>query len=119
MKSRRLIVAAILAVFACTILFAQTQPNPKKAKTRVETIKVQGNCEMCKSRIEKAAKITGVSSAIWNKDSKMMSVAYDPVLATIENIQKSIAASGHDTEKFPASDKAYKSLPGCCQYERK
>ena len=46
-----------------------------KAQTTVETttFKVDGNCEMCKQRIEKAAKsINGVSFAKWNIESKII-----------------------------------------------
>jgi len=35
------------------------------------------------------------------------------------DIQKKIAATGDDTQKYKADDIAYAKLPGCCQYERK
>lgn len=89
------------------------------ATTKTEKIKVDGKCEMCESRIEKAAKsVEGVSKANWNTDTKILEVSYDDAKATSEQIQTSVAMAGHDTEMFSASDEKYKNLPGCCRYER-
>jgi mercuric ion binding protein len=115
MKTIRFIATAILAVTTSVFTFAQTSPV---ASTKSETIKVSGKCEMCKSKIEKAAKIDGVSKAEWNKDTKVLTLAYNPSEVTSDAVQKSIAAVGYDTEKFKATDAAYKSLPSCCQYDR-
>jgi mercuric ion binding protein len=84
-----------------------------------QTIKVWGNCQMCKARIEKAAKGAGAASAVWNVDSKILSVSYAPGNTSFQKIEKSLSAAGHDTTKENASDEAYNELPECCQYERK
>jgi periplasmic mercuric ion binding protein len=89
------------------------------AQTKTESFKVYGNCGMCKKRIEKAVKLEGISSAEWNTDTKMMKVTYDAAKITNDQIQKKIAAVGHDTEQFTADDKVYEQLPGCCLYDRK
>jgi periplasmic mercuric ion binding protein len=115
MKTIKFIAAAILAASTCAFTFAQTSQN---ATSKTETIKVSGKCEMCKSKIEKAAQLDGVSKAEWNKDSKVLTLAYNPSKVTSDAVQKSIAAVGYDTEKFKATDAAYKSLPSCCQYDR-
>jgi periplasmic mercuric ion binding protein len=115
MKSIKFIATALLAVTVSVLTFAQTSAN---ASSKTETIKVSGKCEMCKSKIEKAAKIDGVSKAEWNKDSKVLTLAYNPSKVTSDAVQKSIAAVGYDTEKFKATDAAYKSLPSCCHYDR-
>lgn len=40
---------------------------------------VKGSCDMCKERIEKAAKgVNGVLSAHWDKDTQMIHLQYDP-----------------------------------------
>jgi periplasmic mercuric ion binding protein len=78
--------------------------------------KVFGNCGQCKTRIEKALKIKEVKSAKWNKQTKMLSVAYLSPAITVDSLQKRIAAVGHDTEKFQAPDSVYSELPGCCLY---
>ena len=81
------------------------------------TVKVAGNCEMCKERIETAAKsVTGVGSAEWSIETKKLNITYDENKTNLDAIEKAIAQSGHDTEKFRAPDDIYKSLPECCLY---
>lgn len=89
------------------------------AQKTTENIKVQGNCGMCKKKIEKAAKIPGVESAVWDKKTKELALTYDAGKTTSEKVQTSIANAGYDTEKVKASDEAYGKLDECCQYERK
>jgi hypothetical protein len=88
-------------------------------QSQTDTIKVYGNCGMCKKRIEKAASLQGVTAAIWSSETKLLVVSYDSLKITNDGIQKAVAAVGHDTEKFTADDKVYSKLPGCCLYERK
>ncbi len=89
------------------------------AQEKTSSFKVYGNCGMCKSRIEKAAKTAGISSIDWDTKTKIAKVVYDPSKVTLDSVQKKIALAGHDTELFMAEEKAYSSLPGCCRYERK
>jgi periplasmic mercuric ion binding protein len=42
------------------------------AQDKTDSVKVYGNCEMCKTRIEKAAKIEGVKKGEWNEETKML-----------------------------------------------
>jgi periplasmic mercuric ion binding protein len=112
MKSVKLFVAAVLLVFVSSALFAQ-------GTTKTENIKVWGNCEMCKTRIEKAAKVDGVTKADWSDETKTLALVYNPAKVSIDDIQKKIAAVGHDTEKYKGDDKAYSKLPDCCKYDRK
>ena len=109
MKPFRLIMMAILALVSTT-LFAQLH---------IDTIKVYGNCGMCKKRIEKALTVEGVATAAWNPETKLLIVSYDTEKISNDNIQKAVAAVGHDTDKYAADDKVYSKLPGCCLYERK
>ena len=46
------------------------------AQTVTERFQVSGNCGMCKSKIEKAAKDAGATSASWNEDSKELVVSF-------------------------------------------
>lgn len=112
MKTIKFIAITLLVVMTGAFTFAQAPSS------RTENIKVSGKCEMCKSKIEKAAQIDGVSKAEWNKDTKVLTLAYNPSAVTSDAVQKSIAAVGYDTEKFKATNEAYKSLPSCCQYDR-
>jgi len=52
-----------------------------------------------------------MTKAEWSKDTKMLGVTYDPAKTNIESIDKRVAASGHDTDKTKADDKAYAKLP--------
>jgi periplasmic mercuric ion binding protein len=87
--------------------------------SKTDTFKVWGECGMCKIRIEKAAKTEGMIKAEWNIQTKMLTLVYNPSLVSCEDVQKRIAAVGHDTEKFSADDKAYAKLDACCKYQRK
>ena len=88
------------------------------AKSDSDTIKVAGNCGMCKSNIEKAAKEAGAATAVWDKNSKLLVVEYDAAKTSNKDIQKKVAAAGYDTQDVKASDKSYSKLDKCCQYER-
>ncbi|MGR7814320.1 heavy-metal-associated domain-containing protein [Lacinutrix undariae] len=79
---------------------------------------VRGNCEMCKSTIEKAANsVEGVTNATWDVDKKMIDVSFDDSKTDVIAIHNAIAASGYDTNKVMGDEEAYKGLPGCCQYD--
>jgi mercuric ion binding protein len=118
MKTLKFMMAAILLVVLCLQSFGQTKDNSKIMSTKTEIIKVSGNCDMCKTRIEKAARIDGVSKAEWSDETKLLTLVYDPSKVNSNDVQQKIAAIGYDTEKIKADDKAYKNLPGCCQYNR-
>jgi Protein of unknown function (DUF3347) len=90
----------------------------KISNIKNETIKVYGNCEKCKKTIELAANKKGTSKAVWDKNTKILSLSYDSIKTTNEVILKKIALAGYDNEKFIAPDNAYSKLDGCCQYER-
>ena len=93
--------------------------NTKSQTPQLATFGVSGNCDLCKERIETAAKsVSGVSSAIWDVDTKKIKVEFNPAATNSDAIQKAIANVGHDTEKFKATDEAYKLLPECCLYRK-
>lgn len=84
-----------------------------------DMFKVSGNCTMCKSRIEEAAKaVKGVISANWNVNTKMIDLGFDSETTSKNEISKAIARIGHDTELDKAPDDVYNNLPGCCLFER-
>jgi len=84
----------------------------------IETTKfeVEGNCGMCKTRIEKAALINGVTSAIWDSETQLITLKYDKSKVNILDVHQKIAAVGHDTKKVKAPNNIYENLPGCCLY---
>jgi periplasmic mercuric ion binding protein len=116
MKTAKFILVAFIALLIAAPGSAQTQE--KKATTKTEEIKVLGACGMCKTRIENAMKVPGVTEAVWTEKTQLLKVTYDPSVITKDEIQKKEAAVGHDTEKYRADDKVYAALPGCCHYER-
>jgi len=126
MKTIKFLFVALVAVTFSTSAFAQMHDHSKMTATtskatktqasKTETIKVSGNCEMCKARIEKSAKVDGVSKADWNVKTKVLTLVYNPAKVKSDDVQKKIAAVGHDTPKFKAATNVYNSLPSCCKY---
>jgi len=112
MKSLNIYAALLVSLFAINFSFAQTS-------IKKETIKVWGNCGMCKKKIETAAKNAGATYANWNEHTNFLKISYDPLKSNSQSIQKSIAATGYDTQGFNASDSAYAHLDDCCKYARK
>lgn len=110
---------AIILLISLTIgINAIAQDKNQTSNLKTENFKVAGNCGMCKTRIEKAAKVEGVTKAEWNSEKQLLTVTYNPEKIKIEDIQKKVAAVGHDTDKFKADNSVYDKLPGCCKYER-
>ena len=123
MKTLKYIFAAIIAISVSATSSAQITDHSKmkmsKTETvtsKTETIKVSGKCESCKARIEKTAKVDGVTKAEWNEKTKLLTLVYNPSKVKSDDIQKKLAAVGHDTPKYKATDKAYNALPACCKY---
>ena len=59
------------------------QAQEQKNKTAKFTTEVNGNCELCKKRIEKAAfSVSGVKSAVWDIDTHQLNL----ILITLEQL---------------------------------
>lgn len=104
---------SIVAVLLSTSGIAQIK------NTKTETVKINGNCGMCKTTIEKAGNKKKVSKVDWNNDTKIAILTFDSKTTSEDEILKRIALAGYDNEKFLAPDDAYAKLPECCKYERK
>lgn len=110
MKSRVVLSFMVVAMLSVTTAFG---------KSKTEKFKVFGNCGMCEKTIEKAAKsVDGVSTADWNKESKMIEVKLDDSKTDVHKVHMAIAKAGYDTKMHKATDEAYNKLHGCCKYER-
>ncbi len=84
-----------------------------------QEIKVYGNCEMCKERIEEAAlDLEGILKADWNQETKILHLQFNPDMVSVDIIEQAIAEVGHDTDNYRASDEVYAELHECCKYER-
>ena len=64
----------------CLILSAGifTNLSAQNKFLKTATFSVQGNCDMCKTRIEKAAKVPGVVKAVWDEKKKQLTVSHNP-----------------------------------------
>ncbi|AZA81605.1 TonB-dependent receptor [Chryseobacterium lactis] len=100
-------------ILGTLFLFTQILSAQNLSKNQ---FKVKGNCEMCKTRIESAAKKAGAKKAEYSIDLQTLTFETDNV--STDDILKKVAEAGHDNEKFKASNETYESLPGCCHYER-
>ncbi len=112
MKTLNIFSVILFCILAINTSFAQNA-------TKNETIKVWGNCGMCKTTIEKAAKSAGAKTANWNDENKELKVSYALNKTTATKIQQAIANVGYDTQDFTANNAVYNKLHGCCKYDRK
>lgn len=101
-----------------TLLLSSVVLSAQIKNQKTETVKIFGNCGMCKKTIEKAANLKDVATVVWNKDTKMAILTYDSKQTSQNEILKNIAKAGYDSDKFNAKNEDYDNLPGCCQYDR-
>jgi len=100
---------AMLSISAC-----EAQIKNKKS----ESVKIYGNCGMCKETIEKAGNKKRQAVVVWDKQTKMATIDYDSTKTTKDEVLKRIALAGYDNELYLAPENAYNDLHSCCQYER-
>lgn len=100
------------------LLFAFASASGRSGEGEIVdgSFKAAGNCGMCKTRIEKALGIEGVTAARWNKRNGRVTVEFQSPPLTLDSLQKRVAAAGHDTENYRAPDSVYADLPACCLY---
>ncbi len=103
-------------VVICVLLSTTTDAQIKNATT--ETVKIYGNCGMCKTTIEKTGNIKKIAKVDWDQDTQMATLTYDSQKTNQDEILKRIALAGYDSDKFLAPDNVYNNLHRCCQYER-
>lgn len=106
---KTLIISFVLSLNLSAVA-AQTSDTTK--------FKVYGNCGMCKTRIENAAKADGVEKATWSQETKILTLVYNPEKISLDQVHIEIAKSGHDTKEARAAEETYQKLPACCKYER-
>lgn len=110
------IIFIVVLAFSLGIKAQKVKGINKNYKT---SVLVKGNCEMCKTRIEKSALNTkGVKYAVWDMNSKLLKLIYNQKKTTLQKIQKSILNVGHDVDSIKSSDQVYQQLHMCCQYRK-
>ncbi|MFX1705669.1 heavy-metal-associated domain-containing protein [Chitinophaga sp. CC14] len=121
MKTIQLLFAMLFAFATIQTANAQSGKESIMSHSKTQTVKVYGECGMCKSRIERTARsIDGVKSVSWDQDTKILTLEYSIFKKSVpDDLQRRLAANGHDTEKYKADDIAYQKLPDCCHYQRK
>ncbi len=112
MKSLKKIMIAI------TLLLSTVGTNAQIKNEKTESIKIYGNCGMCKTKIEKAGNLKNTAKVNWDADTKIATLTYDATKTNQDEILKRIALAGYDSDKFLAPDDVYSNLHGCCQYDR-
>lgn len=95
---------------------ASTFAQDKSEKYKSVDIKVSGVCGMCEERIENALDIKGIRIAKCDIDTGICKVTYNTTKISEDDIHKTIAAAGHDTDKVKATQESYNNLHGCCKY---
>lgn len=104
-----------MAIF---VLLSFSASYAQKENVKTESVKIFGNCEMCKATIEKAGNVKKIANVIWDKNTKMATLIYDSLKTNQDEILKRIALAGYDSEHFLAPDDAYAKLDDCCRYAR-
>jgi mercuric ion binding protein len=109
-------------ILGLMVLFVSlsTQAQEKKNKNAKYEFEVNGNCEHCQKRIEKAAfSVVGVKSAVWSPEDHVLKLIINEEKCSVLDVKKAVAKVGHDTAEVKAEVTVYDNLPGCCQYDRK
>lgn len=104
------IAMTLVCILMTTLVLAQ-EKNKKIA------FEVDGKCEMCKKRIEKAALgVKGVKYAQWDIPSHQLSLIIDEGKTDPMQIKTALVSAGHDTRELKASKEAYDKIHPCCKY---
>lgn len=112
---KNVVLVLLVALFSLT-----AQAQEKKNKNAKYKTEVNGNCEQCQKRIQKAAfSVPGVKSAIWNVDTHELALLINEEKTSVLAVKKAIAKAGHDTDSVKATKEDYDNLHSCCQYDRK
>jgi mercuric ion binding protein len=113
------VIKNIVAVLLLTIVGISAQGQEMKNKNAKYTTEVNGNCEQCQKRIQKAAfSVVGVKSASWDIETHQLSVIINEEKCSILDVKKAIAKVGHDTDDVKSTKEVYDNLHSCCQYDR-
>lgn len=106
---KRNVIIVVCLLFAG---FAFAQEKNKKM-----SFEVDGVCEMCKMRIEKAAlSVSGVKYASWDIPTHQLSLIVDERKTNSMEIKTALVEAGHDTKEIKATQEAYDKVHPCCKY---
>jgi outer membrane receptor for ferrienterochelin and colicins len=98
------------------LLFVMSSTSAMLGQHAISFI-VKGDCDMCKSRIEKISLGTpGVYAAEWSDETLLLNLEVDTVKLDLQNLHEKLAKAGHETSLLKADPEAYAALPACCHY---
>ena len=102
----------VILSFLMLSVFGFAQDKNKKI-----AFEVDGKCEMCKMRIEKAVLgVNGVKFADWNIPTHELSLIIDERKTNSMEIKMALAEVGHDTKELKAKQEVYDKIHPCCKY---
>lgn len=104
-------------IIAICLLSSSLYGYGQNTAMTTQTVKVSGNCGMCKKTIEKAGN-SADSKVDWNEDNQTAKVSFNAEKTSLDAVLKNIALAGYDNEKYLAPATTYAELHGCCQYDR-
>jgi copper chaperone CopZ len=117
-KSKNVIKNVLLVLLMTHFAFS-AQGQEKKNKNAKYTTEVNGNCEQCQKRIQKAAfSVAGVKSASWNIETHQLNLIINEEKCSLADVEKAVAKVGHDTDLVKSTKEDYDNLHHCCQYDR-
>ena len=112
MKYNNMKTNIITAICFFLMAFGFAQEKNKKM-----TFEVDGRCDMCKMRIEKAALgVPGVKFAEWDIPTHQLSLIVDERKTNSMAIKTALVKVGHDTKELKATQEAYDAVHPCCKY---
>lgn len=123
MKIKNIIIALVVTLVGFSVQAQDTNSSDlakqKKSKNAKYVTEVNGNCEQCQKRIQKAAyAVDGVKSAAWDIETHQLSLILNEEKCSVLDVKKAIAKVGHDTDAVKSTNEDYEKLHSCCLYER-
>lgn len=121
MKIKNIIIVLVVTFVGFSAQAQDTSKSKlvKQNKNAKYVTEVNGNCEQCQKRIQKAAyAVDGVKSAIWNIETHQLSLILNEEKCSVLDVKKAIAKVGHDTDAVKSTNEDYEKLHSCCLYER-
>ncbi|MFT5602785.1 MAG: mercuric ion binding protein [Flavobacteriales bacterium] len=115
----KVVMSAFLGVLMMTSCGSSEETNNSSESMSKTEFKVYGNCGMCETTIEGSLNgQDGIGKADWDKETKLITVSYNPETIDEGKIKAKIAEVGYDTDSHRAKESVYSQLPRCCQYTR-
>jgi copper chaperone CopZ len=107
------LLGVVLSVAMVGMLFSFSKGEPQQ-----DTFKVSGTAA-CKTQIETLIVTKhGVTSAVWDAETQLMTVIYDGELLTRHEFFMALAEAGFDNQGLRSKDRVYEALSEECKYTR-